>query len=104
MLIYDEAAVKARYQLEPRQLIDFKALKGDPSDNIPGVKGIGEKTATKLVQTYGSVEEIYAHLEEIEPRWREKLRAGKDDAVARQETRHDRHRRAGEVGPRSMPG
>ena len=80
MLVYDEAAVRERYQLAPRQLIDFKALKGDPSDNIPGVKGIGEKTATKLVQTYGSVEEVYAHLEETEPRWREKLRAGRDQA------------------------
>lgn len=79
--LYDEAAVKHRYQLEPRQLIDFKALKGDTSDNIPGVAGIGEKTATKLVQTYGSVEEIYNHLEEIEKRWQEKLRAGKDDAA-----------------------
>ncbi len=80
MVVYDEAAVKKRYALEPRQLIDFKSLKGDPSDNIPGVNGIGEKTATKLVQTYGTVENIYAHLNEIEPRWREKLRAGKDQA------------------------
>ncbi len=80
MVVYDEAAVKKRYALEPRQLIDFKALKGDPSDNIPGVNGIGEKTATKLVHTYGTVENIYAHLDEIEPRWREKLRAGKDQA------------------------
>ncbi len=80
MVTYDEAAVKKRYALEPRQLIDFKALKGDPSDNIPGVNGIGEKTATKLVQTYGTVENIYAHLDEIEPRWREKLSAGKDQA------------------------
>ena len=81
MVVYDQAAVMERYQLEPRQLIDFKALKGDPSDNIPGVKGIGEKTATKLVQTYGSVENIYDHLDEIETRWREKLRAGKDQAL-----------------------
>ncbi|MDE3088968.1 MAG: DNA polymerase I, partial [Chloroflexota bacterium] len=81
MLVYDEAAVKARYSLEPRQLIDFKALKGDPSDNIPGVNGIGEKTATKLVQTYSTIENIYAHLENIEPRWREKLRAGKEQAL-----------------------
>jgi DNA polymerase-1 len=79
-VVYDEAAVKQRYQLEPRQLIDFKALKGDVSDNIPGVPGIGEKTATKLVQTYGSVEDIYAHLEEIEKRWQEKLRAGQAQA------------------------
>ncbi len=81
MVLYDETAVRKRYQLEPYQLIDFKALKGDTSDNIPGVKGIGEKTATKLLQEYGTVENIYAHLDEIEPRWREKLRAGKDQAM-----------------------
>lgn len=79
--LYDEDAVKQRYQLAPRQLIDFKALKGDPSDNIPGVAGIGEKTATKLIQTYGSIEGIYEHLDEIEKRWQDKLRAGKDAAL-----------------------
>ena len=81
MVVYDQAAVKERYQLEPHQLIDFKALKGDPSDNIPGVKGIGEKTATKLIQTYGSIENIYARLDEVEPRWRDKLLAGKEQAL-----------------------
>ena len=81
MVVYDQAAVEERYQLKPQQLIDFKALKGDPSDNIPGVRGIGEKTATKLVQTYGSVENIYAHLDEVETRWREKLLAGKEQAL-----------------------
>jgi DNA polymerase-1 len=78
--LYDEDAVKARYQLEPKQLIDFKALKGDPSDNVPGVTGIGEKTATKLVQTYGTVENIYAHLGDVEKRWQEKLRAEEKQA------------------------
>ena len=81
MVEYDEATVKGRYQLEPHQLIDFKALKGDPSDNIPGVKGIGEKTATKLIQTYGSIENVYERLDEIEPRWRDKLLAGKEQAL-----------------------
>ncbi len=79
-VMYDEAKVRERYQLEPKQLIDFKALKGDPSDNIPGVTGIGEKTATKLIQQYGSVEAIYARLDEIEPKAREKLRAGAEQA------------------------
>ena len=79
--VYDEAAVKQRYQLEPRQLIDFKALKGDPSDNVPGVAGIGEKTATRLLQAYGDIESIYGHLDDIESRWREKLRDGKKDAL-----------------------
>ena len=79
-VLYDEAAIQARYQLTPRQLIDFKSLKGDPSDNIPGVSGIGEKTATKLLQQFGSVDNIYAHLDEIDAKVREKLRAGKDAA------------------------
>ena len=64
---YDEAAVKERYGLKPIQLIDFKALKGDTSDNVPGVKGIGEKTATSLLQEYGSVENVYDHLEAVTP-------------------------------------
>ena len=66
-VIYDEAAVQQRYELSPGQLTDFKGLKGDPSDNIPGVRGIGEKTATKLIQTFGSVEDIYKHINEVTP-------------------------------------
>lgn len=80
MVMYDEAAIRARYGLSPRQLIDFKALKGDPSDNIPGVSGIGEKTATKLLQQYGTLENIYAHLHEIDAKLREKLEAGRAQA------------------------
>jgi DNA polymerase-1 len=76
MTLYDERAVQERYQLKPHQLIDFKALKGDPSDNVPGVPGIGEKTAAKLIQTFGSLEAVYQHLDEIEKRWQDKLRAG----------------------------
>ncbi len=76
--LYDESAVEQRYQLKPHQLIDFKALKGDPSDNVPGVPGIGEKTAAKLIQTYGSLEAVYQHLDGIEKRWQEKLRAGRE--------------------------
>ncbi len=64
---YDETAVKERYGLDPIQLIDFKALKGDTSDNVPGVKGIGEKTATNLLQEYGSVENVYKHLDAVTP-------------------------------------
>jgi len=64
-VIYDEEAVRQRYGLEPHQLVDFKALTGDVSDNIPGVPGIGEKTAAALLQQYGSVEELLAHAEEI---------------------------------------
>jgi DNA polymerase-1 len=81
-IVYDEAAVMKRYGLQPRQLIDFKSLKGDPSDNVPGVPGIGEKTATKLLQQFGSLDNIYARLDDVDARTREKLRAGKDAAYA----------------------
>ncbi|MBI4101500.1 MAG: hypothetical protein HY443_00855 [Candidatus Nealsonbacteria bacterium] len=58
---YDEKGVEERYSgLVPSQLVDFKALRGDPSDNIPGVKGVGEKTAIKLIREYGSLENLYA--------------------------------------------
>ena len=55
-IIYDPARIEERYGLEPSQMIDFKALKGDSTDNIPGVPGVGEKTAAKLIQTFGSLE------------------------------------------------
>lgn len=63
-VLYDEAAVKERYGLEPSQMIDYKGLRGDPSDNIPGVPGIGEKTASGLLKEFGSIDEIYKTLEE----------------------------------------
>jgi DNA polymerase I len=65
--LYDAAAVLAKYEIGPEHIADYKALKGDPSDNIPGVKGIGEKTAVKLIQQFGSIEQIYAHLDEVTP-------------------------------------
>jgi DNA polymerase-1 len=61
--IYDENLIRQKYGLEPYQLVDFKALRGDPSDNITGVKGIGKKTATELIQRFGSLEGIYQFLE-----------------------------------------
>ena len=64
-MIYDEKAVRERYGLEPEQMIDFKALRGDPSDNIPGVKGIGEKTAAELLQEFGTLEEVYEYVEKL---------------------------------------
>ncbi|MDP1706631.1 MAG: DNA polymerase [bacterium] len=60
--IYDEEAVRTRYELRPDQLIDYKALVGDPSDNIPGLKGVGQKTAAGLLQKYDSLERIYAEM------------------------------------------
>ncbi len=62
-ILYDEAAVKERYGFSPLQLIDYKGLRGDPSDNIIGVPGIGEKTATTIIQEFGSIEKLYAALE-----------------------------------------
>ncbi|MFH0831065.1 MAG: 5'-3' exonuclease H3TH domain-containing protein, partial [Parcubacteria group bacterium] len=59
---YDQAEVKKKFGLVPGQLIEFKALRGDPSDNIPGVAGVGEVTATKLIQAFGSIEALYQAL------------------------------------------
>jgi len=64
-VLYDENLVKEKYQgLNPGQLVDFKALRGDPSDNIPGVTGIGEKTAIELLLEFGSLENLYQEIEE----------------------------------------
>ena len=65
IVVYDEDKVRERFGISPIQTIDFKALKGDPSDNIPGVPGFGEKTASELVARYGSIEGIYEHLPEV---------------------------------------
>lgn len=65
IVLYDENLVKEKYQgLTPEKLVDFKALKGDPSDNIPGAKGIGEKTAIDLILKFGSLENLYKEIEE----------------------------------------
>ncbi|MXX81960.1 MAG: DNA polymerase I [Chloroflexi bacterium] len=79
-IVYDEAAFRARYKIEPSQLIELKALMGDSSDDIPGVAGIGEKSATKLLQQYRDLEDIYAHLDEHSTRVRNCLIKGKDMA------------------------
>ncbi|MEG0806185.1 MAG: DNA polymerase I [Lachnospiraceae bacterium] len=64
---YYEEDVKERYQVSPKEFIDLKALMGDTADNIPGVPGIGEKTATAIITAYHSIENAYAHVEEIKP-------------------------------------
>lgn len=64
---YYAADVKARYDVTPKEFIDLKALMGDTSDNIPGVPSIGEKTATKIIVEYGSIENAYAHADELKP-------------------------------------
>ncbi len=82
-ILYDEDAVMQRYGISPGQIADFKALKGDPSDNIPGVPGIGDKTATRLLQQFGSLDRLYAHIDEVTPpRLRDTLR--ENEALARQ--------------------
>lgn len=68
------------YGLTPKQIIDFKALCGDPSDNIPGVAGIGEKTALRLITDYKSLDGVYQNLDQITGKLREKLELGKQAA------------------------
>jgi DNA polymerase-1 len=77
---YTPQKVLEQYGVRPDQMVDFKALVGDKSDNIPGVRGVGEKTATDLLQRYGDLDTIYARLEELLPRVRAKLEAGKENA------------------------
>ena len=85
MVIYDPAKIFERYGLTPEQIVDFKALKGDSSDNIPGVPGVGEKTAAKLIASFGSLERLYQRLDDVEPvRIRELLRANREAAFAGQ--------------------
>ncbi len=64
--IYDEEAVRERYGFGPEAMIDYKALRGDPSDNIPGVKGIGEKTATELIKEFGTLEGVYDYISKLQ--------------------------------------
>lgn len=78
--IYDLARFRERFGFEPLQLIDYKALVGDTSDNIPGVAGVGEKTATDLIQKYSTLDNIYANLSEIKGAVAKKLEAGRDSA------------------------
>ena len=78
----DLDAIHEKYGIEPRQLIEVKSLMGDTSDNIPGVKGIGEKTAMTLVKNFGTLDNVYDHLDSpiIKPRQRENLLACREDA------------------------
>lgn len=78
----DEAAVVEKYGVSPKQLIEVKALMGDASDNIPGVKGVGEKTALTLISKFGSLDGVYANIDDsvIKPAAREKLLRDKEQA------------------------
>lgn len=81
-VMYDTAAVRERWGFEPTQIVDYKALVGDTSDNIPGVRGIGEKGALALIQQWGTVDAMLEHIAEITPpRARSALDAGREDAI-----------------------
>lgn len=80
--VYDEAKIAEDYGVSPKQLIDIKAIQGDTSDNIPGVKGIGEKGAGELIRKFGSLDGVYENIDsdEIKPAMRKKLEQDKDNA------------------------
>ena len=84
-IVYGLEEIKDRYDLHPDQFVDLKALTGDSSDNIPGVAGVGEKTAIKFLQQYGSVDNLYAHVDEIRgPKTRQNLVDAKDQVALNQ--------------------
>src|SRR3989344_5557393 len=79
-VIYDEKAVIERYGLKPSQLLDYRGLKGDPSDNIPGVPGVGEKTGSNLIKEYGNLDALYENIDKIREKLGEKLKENQDKA------------------------
>lgn len=79
-VVFDTEAVREKYGLEPTALIDLKALMGDTSDNIPGVPGVGEKTALDLLQRFSTLDGVYESLDEVRDTLRRKLEEGKDSA------------------------
>ncbi len=84
-IVYDEAKVRERWGVEPAQIVDVLALMGDAIDNIPGVHGVGEKTAVKLISQYGSVPRLYENLTLVAGKLRETLAAGRKDALLSRE-------------------
>jgi len=84
--IFDPEVVEKKYGLKPEQVVDFLALVGDKSDNIPGVPGIGEKTALELLRQFGSLDNLYANLDKVsKPSWRKKLEEGRELAYLSRE-------------------
>ena len=82
---YNPKNFKEDWGFEPIRMIDYKALAGDPSDNIPGVRGIGDKTAINLLKTYDTIEDIYEHIDEIKGKMKEKLLEDKESAFISKE-------------------
>lgn len=78
--LYTEDRLKEAYGLAPTQMIDLKAMMGDNSDNIPGIPGVGEKTALTLMHTYGSLEELYTHTDDLKGALRQKVLDGRESA------------------------
>ncbi len=76
--LYDESGIKERTGVAPSQYVTYAALRGDPSDNLPGVPGVGEKTAARLVNDYGDLDGIFAHLDQLSPKLRDSLAANED--------------------------
>src|ERR1700733_4058074 len=76
--LFQPESFEEKYGIKPDQFLDLKALKGDGSDNIPGVPGVGEKTALELIKDYDTLDGVYEHLPEIKESLRKKLEAGKD--------------------------
>jgi DNA polymerase-1 len=83
--LYDVDAVTERFDLPPEKYLDYVALKGDPSDNIPGVPGVGEKTASKLVQEFGSIEELLRRTEELKGKLKSSIEAAGDQLTLNKE-------------------
>ena len=104
--VYDREGVIERYGVPPELVPDFIGLKGDTSDNIPGVPGIGDKTAAQLLQQYGSLEEVLAHIDEISGAKRQREPARERRPRAHLQGARDpeaRHRRRASTWPRSSP-
>ncbi len=85
-ILYDPERIRERYDLRPDQIVDFKALKGDSTDNVPGVPGVGEKTAAKLINRWETLDGVYEHIDEVEPvKLREPLLAAKERVLESRE-------------------
>mgnify|MGYP001821645873 FL=1 len=80
--LYDEAGIEERTGVKPTDYVIYAAMRGDTSDNLPGVPGVGEKTAAKLVNKYGSVDAIFEHVDEQTPKLRENLSAHEDQVLS----------------------
>ncbi len=76
--LYDEAGIEERTGVRPADYVAYAALRGDPSDNLPGVDGVGEKTAAKLINAYGSIDELYRHVDDQTPKLQENLGTAED--------------------------